>query len=150
MKIDNHTYRYETHRTSDLLMCVAASSQASNDTEWLSVVSYTMQKDSQHRLAERLYDREDPFSGLGLFVLANRIVEHAAGIPLIPAATLAASAIYGWFPFAAWCAAQGTPVDSMRFHTVLPAVYGWLTHSCAEQKDLDKLNRRVFGSSKPW
>jgi len=109
-----------------------------------------MDTPSQRQLISRIVNKDDPLTGLGLLVLANRISETALGIKLDQAATLAATAVRGWFPFTAWCATRGTPANNMPVHLLLPSVYGWLMHTCNEQKDLDRLNRRIFGAVSPW
>lgn len=130
-------------------MALAASEEAQSTNHWLSVVGWTLKPESQERLTELAY-APNGITDMGLATLADRMSHKAFGIPLTPVAVLAAQVINSWFPFTAWQATRGLTTVDTPVHLLLPAVYGWLCRNIQEQKDLDKLNRRIFGKSKPW
>jgi len=150
LDIDGHLYRYDTGRPNDVLSSIVFSQNATTDTHWLTVIAYAMDTDSQERLTERLNDVDDRLSGLGLTVIADRMAYLAFGMEMFAAATLAHTLIQGWVPFAGWAASHGLNVHGMPIHVMLASVYGWLVSNCQEQKDVDSLNRKIFGKSNPW
>ena len=109
-----------------------------------------MEPDSQYRFAERVLDKNDPLTTLGILVLMDRMCWEATGLDISVASKLAGSYIKGWVPFTAWCTQRGIRHPGMRIEELLSSVYGWLVHNCAEQKDLDKLHLRLFGRKNPW
>lgn len=109
-----------------------------------------MDYDSQRRLWCRIQDEKDELCGLSLLVLGNHIARLAFGIEIFAAGNLAAMGLLNWFQFAAWCATRGKDTRNMPAHVLLPSLYGWAVHSCAEADDVGKLNRQIFGATKPW
>lgn len=109
-----------------------------------------MEASAQQKLLCRVYDREDSLSGLALVVLFEEVCFQALGLTGDAAAKLAGTYIHGWVPFHAWCAQHGTQPQKMGLAQLLSSVYGWLISGANEQKDIDKVNRSIFGKVKPW
>ena len=150
ISIDGDTYTYMPHAAMDIASSMAAASQAQRHIEWYAATAFYMDRPSQHRLAQRLSDISDPLGSTGLTVLIHRLAQNALGLDIFSAGNLCAILVSSWFPFQAWAAAQGLHVRGMPLESLLPAVYGWLSSSCSEQIDVDKLNRRLFGTKHPW
>jgi len=133
-----------------VLEALSAAQSAETQQAWLSVVAYPMDDESQIRIIEDLHNRQHPLTGLGLWVLAERISQEALGMSLFASSRLAGVALKYWLPFHAWAARQGLILSKLSVHELLPAAYGWQASGCGEEKDLDRLNRSIFGSKNPW
>lgn len=135
---------------TDLAHCIAATGVAETDEQWTALTLYCLEPYAQVDLMRRLSDRTDPLTPTGLTVLMHRLIKQALGMDMFAAGNLCAQFVAGWFPFHAWSAQHGLVTQNVPLHLILPSVYGWLLSSRTEQKDIDKLNRRTFGTTNPW
>jgi len=107
-----------------------------------------MTPDSQGELAARVSDRADPLGGLGLLRLAHDLTFTALGISLDAAGVLASQAVAGWFALSTWRASHGDTDQNPLISAILASTYGSMLDGCKDEKDVDRLNLRVFGTSK--
>jgi len=143
-------YTYDVADQQAILSALAAAQTAEDQEGWLSVVAYPMDSVSQHKIVEDLYNPDFPLTGLGLWVLAEKISQSALGMTLFASSRLASIALAYWLPFHAWAAKQGLAVANLSTHDLLAAVYGWQASNCSEESEIYKLNRTIFGSKNPW
>jgi hypothetical protein len=113
-------------------------------------VAADMEEEAAVRLYNRIWDRDDDLSALGLSVLWAQLCLDAFGVDDTAASRLAASFFHGNFVFRAWAFRQGMRVTGFTAYDVLTAVYGWLMDSCEKHEDVDKMNRKIFRVSDPW
>lgn len=145
--IDGLKLRY-TSDTKAILVGLSSTSKAESTANWVGAIAYALDSDSQDLLIAAIKNRD--MSGLGLMVLANRLSQDALGLDLLAASTLAGGVLGSWFPIAAWAAGKGMRIADLHVHELLAACYAVQLEQCKEDRDVDRLNRKIFSSSHPW
>jgi hypothetical protein len=142
-----------------LLESLAGSTNATKQDQWFSVVAAPMTAQSQQRLMARYLDPADPLGGFLCIRLADELCRKAFGLELHSAAMLSVYLLSLWFPFSSWCLGKGVRAGELPVHELFPAVYEWQLSMVLNQPnrkvkeiraDVAKLNRRIFGTNKPW
>jgi len=149
IEYEGSVYTYSGRR-EHILSALASSQSATKTEHWLGVLAYPMNEAGRERVVNDLYDRAHPLTGLGMWVLTDRICQDALGMQLFSAGKLAATALHLWLPFNAWAVKQGLALANLQIHELLSAAYGWQANACGDEKALEMLNLGIFGKRNPW
>lgn len=120
--------------------------------KWTGILAYAMTPESNIQFITDVMNKEHPLTPLGCHVLADRICVDALGLDMFAASNLARDVMGGWFLFASWAVGKGLNPDVMSPPLLLAGCYQMQREAVAggEQKDLDKLHLRIFGTKRPW
>jgi hypothetical protein len=131
-------------------MALVSATEAVSTDHWIGIIAADMDEESAVRLYNRIWDRDDDLSALGLTVLWSQLCVDCFGVDDTAAGRLAASYLHGNFLFRTWAFRQGMRINRFTVYDVLTAVYGWLIDGCEKPEDVDSMNRKIFRVSDPW
>jgi hypothetical protein len=136
--VDGVGYALDLPDDGSVLAGIAATGQ------WPEIVPGLLAPECRGVWVSQLRDPLGPISWRTTWRIATGLAEEIYGMPWWAAIRLCATAQSRWRDFAAWTVAHGFDPARAPAHRICAAVLAWLRTSCRDEKDLVRLEQRVF------